>query len=159
MSEAERVKDFTLGAGRDVPNRPRQMTRDEVLFLVGMKLSEIVELVQTVTDTTDEAVELVRNRVTVDLKRNYKKPEDVIQIMADQADAVVDCNYYGYDAFAKCGINLSKVFDVVHQANMNKRFSDGTFHKRDDGKIIKPEGWVEPNIYEEIQRQMNNGSW
>lgn len=158
-SEATRVREFTLAAGREVPDRPRPMTREEVLFLVGMKLSEIVELVQTVTDSADEAVQLVKDRVAVDLKRNYVKPTNPIQIIADQADAAVDGRYYDYDAFAKCGVNLGRVFNVVHQANMNKRFPDGKFHKRDDGKVIKPPGWVEPDIEAEIRLQIFEGAW
>ncbi len=159
VSDAEKVRQFTKGCGRECPTEPRVMTRDEVKFLIGMMLSEIVELAQTVTDSADEAVELVRERVAVDLKRNYVKPEDKFQLIADQADAVVDCAYYAHDAFAKTGVNLSRVFDIVHQANMNKRFPDGTFHKREDGKIIKPPGWTEPNIRQEIIEQYQEGSF
>lgn len=158
-SEAVQVREFTHGCGRVCPEHPRVMTRTEVEFLIGMMLSEIVELAQTVTADSDEALDMVRNRVQVDLKRNYVKPTYEVDIIADQADAVVDCAYYSYDAFAKVGVNLSKVFDVVHKANMDKRFPDGNFHKRDDGKIIKPPNWQEPNVSGEIARQIREGSW
>ena len=159
LSEAAMVREFTMGCGRECPERPRPMTRDEVSFLIGMMLSEIVELAQTVTDDSDEAVNLVKDLVRTDLKRNYIKPTDSVDIIADQADAVVDCAYYGYDAFAKTGVNLRRVFNVVHKANMDKRFPDGTFQKREDGKIIKPPGWCEPDIRAEIERQIHDGSW
>ena len=33
------------------------------------------------------------------------------------------------------------------------------FLKREDGKIIKPVGWQEPDIVGEITRQMKMGAW
>lgn len=51
------------------------------------------------------------------------------------------------NAAAKNGIDLSKVFDAVHQANMDKKDKKtGKFIKRDDGEILKPEGWKPANI-------------
>jgi predicted HAD superfamily Cof-like phosphohydrolase len=158
-SEAAQVREFTMGCGRSCPDKPSLMTYDEAKFLIGMMLSEIVELAQTVTSGPDQAVELVRGLVTVDLKRNYVKPTDEIDLIAQQADAAVDCAYYAYDAFVKKGINLRSIFNVVHKANMDKRFPDGTFHKRDDGKIIKPPNWQEPDIRGEVERQKREGAW
>jgi predicted HAD superfamily Cof-like phosphohydrolase len=159
LNPALAVREFTLATGRSVPDTPRPMTYDEVKFLIGMKLSEMVEFAQTVTPDADTAVELVRGLVATDLKSNYVKPTDPIDIIADQADAEVDSAYYGFNAFAKCGVNLARVFDQVHTANMAKRFPDGTFHKREDNKVIKPPGWREPDIRAEIARQYNQGSW
>jgi len=159
LSDAEKVRQFTKGCGRECPVEPRVMTYNEVKFLIGMMLSEIVELAQTVTADADEAVELVRSLAVIDLKRNYVKPTDQLQLIADQADAAVDCAYYAYDAFAKTGVNLSYVFGLVHKANMDKRFPDGTFHTRDDGKIIKPPNWKAPDILAEILVQYQEGSF
>ena len=89
FSDAEKVKEFTVGCGRTVPDRPRLMTRDEVKILIGMKLSELVELAQTVTDTPTEAVEMVRGLVATDLKTSYIKPTDIVELIAHQADAEV----------------------------------------------------------------------
>ena len=52
----------------------------------------------------------------------YKtKEEKSVAQAADQADALVDVYYYSLNAAAKQGLNLSSVFNIVHQANMNKR--------------------------------------
>ena len=72
---------------------------------------------------------------------------------------MVDSWYYMLDTACKHGINLSAIFDKVHEANMSKRFPDGTFHRREDGKIEKPPGWTPPNISGEINRQYREGSW
>jgi hypothetical protein len=54
---------------------------------------------------------------------------------------------------------VDKVFNLVHEANMNKKFPDGTFHKNDEGKIIKPPNWVEPNVVEEVAEWIKHGTW
>lgn len=52
------------------------------------------------------------------------------------------------------------MFHVVHAANMAKRDPQtGKFIKREDGKIIKPMGWVPPNVEGEIERQVKVGAW
>lgn len=36
--------------------------------------------------------------------------------------------------------------DLVHKANMDKRWDDGEIHRREDGKILKPPTWEEPDL-------------
>ena len=52
-------------------------------------------------------------------------------------------------------MNIDKIFDLVHEANMNKRLPNGEFLMREDGKVLKPEGWKSANLQEEIQKQIN----
>lgn len=41
--------------------------------------------------------------------------------------------------------NLDAAFKLVHEANMKKRFPDGTFHlRKEDGKVLKPPGFQDP---------------
>lgn len=83
-----------------------------------------------------------------------------ISQIADQADALVDVEYYMLDCACKKGVNMSALFGVVHAANMAKRDpATGKFIKRDDGKIVKPAGWQPPDIDAEILRQTKNGAW
>ena len=82
------------------------------------------------------------------------------EIIANQHDAFVDIYYYSLNCSAKNGVNLSSIFKLVHDANMAKKDPEsGRFLRREDGKIIKPAGWVEPNITEEIIRQTNKGAF
>ncbi len=156
---AQRVKQFTEeSTGIQCPSTPRPMTKEEVQFLVGMMVSELVELAQTVEDSVEDAQLLVINKVSTDLNREYKKPTTPVETAAHQADAIVDMYYYGMNAACKVGINLTPVMDAVHDANMRKK-KDGKFEKRPDGKIVKPDGWTPPDIEAEIVRQQNSGSW
>jgi predicted HAD superfamily Cof-like phosphohydrolase len=67
-------------------------------------------------------------------------------VLTDQADAMIDIIYYIMNAAAKKGIDLDAVLEEVHAANMRKAGPDGKFQRREDGKILKPEGWVPPNL-------------
>lgn len=79
---------------------------------------------------------------------------------AEQADALVDAIYYICDTAVRHGLNLDRVFDIVHGANMQK-VVDGRVIRRDDGKILKPEGWQDPGplLLVEMARQTRDGSW
>lgn len=161
-SEAHQVVEFTEGSQHvNCPVAPNPLSKEEVCFVTRMVLSELVELVQTVCETDEEAVAFLKERVETDISNYDRCFDDPDQLAADQADAAVDAIYYLYNCFGKKGINLSAVFDVVHAANMAKRDPEsGKFIRREsDGKVLKPPGWQAPNILTEIQRQKTEGSW
>ncbi len=160
MSDADKVREFTDGSQGSVLHQPNPMNQQEVSFIVSMVLSEIVELVQTVCETDKEVIDFIIQRVKTDLNQ-YERSDDEDVIASDQADAAVDMIYYLYNCFGKKGINLSRVFDLVHEANMAKRDpKTGKFIRRElDGKILKPKHWKPPDILSEIKRQKIEGSW
>lgn len=54
-------------------------------------------------------------------------------------------------------IPVEKVFNAVHESNMAKRDPEtGKFIIRGDGKVMKPEGWKAPNVYEIIWNTPSN---
>ncbi len=154
MSDAELVKQFTQETGSVIPIIPTLMTKDETFFLIKMMLDEIMELAATVSPSTEAKYNMIK--MICESKDIPKIASSDTYIMAEQYDALVDCYYYSLNAAAKKGVNLSDIFKVVHQANMNKKI-DGVFMKREDGKIMKPKGWVSPDIEAEIIRQTKNG--
>lgn len=157
LSDSERVREFT--GKENCQNTPTVMNKAEVQFIIGMVVSELVELAQTVVDA-DEAKKMITSSVDIDLNENYSIPTDEDELIGDQIDAAADIYIYLLDAFGKKGVNLSKVFNIVHESNMNKRFpEDGKFHYREDGKKIKPPSWQPPDIKSEIVRQKKYGAW
>lgn len=160
MSNSYKVKQFTEESMNIVcPATPQKMNKQEVIFLIKMLESEIVELAQTVCDNPQDALDLVKNCIGTDFNMNYKKPTSDAEIIAQQVDAGVDMEYYFKNAMAKKGINTDSVFNLVHGANMAKKWDDGKFHRREDSKIIKSPNWKEPDIVGEINRQINKGAW
>ena len=158
MSDAELVRQFTKETGSNVPNEPQLMSKEEVFFLIKMMLDEIMELGATVSEPREVKLNMIK--MITDSKDIDKIIGPNLEIIGEQGDALIDCYYYSLNAAAKKGINLSKIFEVVHKANMDKRDPvTGKFIKRDDGKIIKPPGWLPPNITGEILRQIKEGSF
>ena len=158
---AEAVYQFTTESGTNCPVVPTLMNKDQVLFITRMVISELDELVCTVTENKQESQKVLEEALsTRDPCSNFKYENEVDRIGA-QGDAMVDAWYYMLNVAARHGMNLSSIFDVVHAANMAKKDSQtGKFIKREsDGKIMKPKDWKSPDITGEIQRQMSVGNF
>lgn len=65
--------------------------------------------------------------------------------LLDFIDAIQDLKYVLYGAELALGIDSETHFAEVHDANMRKLGPDGNPIYREDGKILKPEGWVGPD--------------
>jgi predicted HAD superfamily Cof-like phosphohydrolase len=147
MSNYEKVQQFTEEAWEiKCPEKPQLMSKKDVIFLISMILSETVELAETVTNSPKEAFELVQSCMGTDLHTTITDKNEP-ETICEQMDALVDIWYYSLNMAAKYGMNLSKVFDIVHDANMAKKDPiTGSFIKREsDGKILKPLGWQSPD--------------
>ena len=64
-------------------------------------------------------------------------------------DALADIIYIAYGVAIAHGIDLRPIFAEVHRTNMAKE-GGGT---REDGKILKPEGWEPPRIEDLLREQ------
>lgn len=65
-------------------------------------------------------------------------------------DAMLDESYFVAGTLVEMGLNLEIGIDIVHQANMAKVWPDGELHRDEDGKVLKPEGWVPPEARLEL---------
>lgn len=87
--------------------------------------------------------------------------EDIVEM----ADALVDLIYVAIGTAVAYGINLRPIFRMVHEANMRKApysrqeamRAARAGRKIPVGKIMKPDGWVPPNVEGEIRRQQMEG--
>lgn len=70
---------------------------------------------------------------------------DEATTIVDQMDALVDAIVYICDCANRHGMNLDPMLEIVHQANMRKVGPNGEVTRREDGKIMKPEGWTGPD--------------
>lgn len=66
----------------------------------------------------------------------------------EMIDALCDLIYVANGSAVSMGIDLAPFFQDVHEANMRKLGPDGKPVVREDGKVIKPEGWVGPRTGE-----------
>lgn len=161
-SNAYQVKEFTEGStGKPCPEKPQVMSPEKVKFIIRMVISELDELACTVTTDVTERDRLMQECLDErDKCSQFSYPTDV-DLIAAQNDALVDAWYYSLNLSAQHGVNLSAIFDIVHQANMAKRDpATGKFIRREsDGKVIKPAGWKSPDIEAEIKRQIEEGGF
>ena len=72
--------------------------------------------------------------------------------LAAIADGGVDSIVVILGAMIYYGIDIRPIWDIIHKTNMAK--AGGRFNP--DGKLLKPEGWVGPDIAGEIRRQIAN---
>lgn len=111
------VKEFQTAVGQHVGTKPEFPDGDERVLRMRLMREEFEEYLQ--------------GEYKNDLENIAKELADIIYIACGTA--------------ASYGIPLDKVFKEVHNSNMAK-LVDGKPVRRDDGKILKPEGWQPPNI-------------
>ena len=104
---------------------------------------------------SEEAIAFIREMVNDELD----ELEEAVNTI-EQADALVDAIYYICDTAVRHGMNLDPLFNIVHRANMQK-VVDGKVIRREDGKIMKPDCWQDPEPFlrKEMERQDKDGSW
>jgi predicted HAD superfamily Cof-like phosphohydrolase len=64
----------------------------------------------------------------------------------EMIDAICDLLVVTYGAANAMGIDIEPFFEEVHRSNMAKVGADGKVVMREDGKVLKPEGWKPPRI-------------
>ncbi len=94
--------------------------------------------------------DLARQKLRDDLLREeVNEFIDALQVgdIVDVADAIADCIYILIGTALEFGIPLDRVWAEVQRSNMAKVDPvTGKATKREDGKILKPEGWQAPDI-------------
>jgi predicted HAD superfamily Cof-like phosphohydrolase len=160
-TRSEKVKIFTEESlNKKLPDKPRLLTKEEIFFVIKMNCEELQELLMTVVPSTEDVKEVLLDIVSKsNSPQNYNYDKTEIELITEQVDAFVDIDYYNCNAAAKAGMNVDDVFDVVHQANMNKKFNDGTFHRNELGKVIKPPDWQEGDLITIINKWNSYGTW
>ncbi len=153
------VKEFSSTAmNAGIPSIPTPATKDEVKFITRMVLSELQEMHLTVFPSEERNQEKLNSFMKecleeVDVPKKMLTSFDSEQeIVIEQYDALADAIYYMYDFSCRHGVNLDILLEEIHSSNMAKKWHDGSFHKRTDGKVLKPPGWQEPNIKKCLER-------
>lgn len=136
QSPYEMVRDFHEAFGHPVETKPSADVDDNTRDLR-------VRLIQEEFEEFCTAVYGKEVWVTVDVQPSstVAKPDIV-----EAADALADMVYVIAGAALVYGVDLDAVFDVVHKSNMAKLGPDGKPIYREDGKVMKPEGWTPPDV-------------
>lgn len=98
--------------------------------------------------------QVIHNRLKL-IRQELRELDDAIvaRDIVEVADALTDLQYVIQGAFLAFGIDADACHREVHASNMRKHGPDGTVLRNVDGKVMKPKGWVPPNIDIVLKRQ------
>lgn len=138
-------------------------------------VKNLKKLLLNVGYTGDESTLILINGIMMD-RSKVEKSDDTIRIRTEQMDAFIDILYYLGNTCSKNNLNFTilgheqatilhdislivqrwafamkipfrKAFFIVHSDNMRKVFYDGCYHIRADGKVLKPPGFKNTDLY------------
>jgi len=109
------------------------------------KACDVQEWFKNLEDIPEEVYQL-RLRLLEEEFNEFKKAH-AEKDKVEMADALADMIYIAVGTANVMNIPLDKVWNEVQRSNMAKVDpSTGKVTKREDGKILKPEGWTPPQI-------------
>lgn len=163
----EQVKEFHAIFNHPVGSKPTPLTLERMTDRKKWEIEEAVEAVHSASSSdeefnkaVDKLIEGIEKARDKSLKESY--PQSELDKLVAQSDALVDGAYFISGDFTEMGIQPDKLFEIVHQANLSKLFTDENGKKypkyrESDGKILKsPEFFEpEPKIKEEIENQID----
>jgi predicted HAD superfamily Cof-like phosphohydrolase len=79
--------------------------------------------------------------------------ETVEPDLVEMADAITDTLVVTYGAANAIGLYVPPAWDEVQRSNLSKVWPDGTIHKREDGKVIKPDTYSPADLAMVIKKQ------
>ena len=74
--------------------------------------------------------------------------------LIEMADAIGDTLVVTYGAANALGIQVKPVWDEIQRSNLSKTWPDGTIHKREDGKVVKPPTYSPADIETVLLKQV-----
>ena len=144
------VHEFHLAMNQPVLAKPQVPSEARVRLRLRLIAEEFFELLDAVLEQGG-GLSLARGFVAkaIDGEQDGVGPSRVNVDLPALADACADLDYVVEGTRLEFGINGWPIAVEVHRSNMQKRDAS----KRDDGKILKPEGWTPPDIEGELEKQ------
>lgn len=147
MSIQAGVKEFMVGVGQNVPDKPTEPSNDQKILRTRLLVEEVLEFAEaagvSIYTLGPDGIEILKME---NLTFDVTGPTDFVEI----ADACADINYVSYGAAITYGIDLDPVEAEVQKTNLAK-IPGG--YKDENGKWCKPKGWVAPDIKSIIEKQ------
>lgn len=139
----EQVAEFHRAMKCPERSNPGEIPEERVRLRLKLIGEEFLELVYAMTDSKGDLSDAVAEfRETID--------DAIIKVdMVKMTDALADLDYVVEGTRLEFGIDGDLIAGAVHAANMAKLGGP----TREDGKILKPEGWKPPDIEGELRRQ------
>lgn len=143
-----------LTTNRD--NKLREQVR-EFHEAFGVKIADRLDITMDDEELNELRLGLIVEECQELIEAVYQPDQDI----CDVADALGDLRYVIEGAALSWGIPLDLVTDEIHRSNMTKLGPDGIAVFREDGKILKGDGFEEPQLTRllmEFSRDEDNGT-
>lgn len=95
--------------------------------------------------------EEVNNELLPAVVKFTREPSTVT--LTSVLDGLVDSVYVLYQLSNTLKLPFDAAFREIHNSNMAKRGLDGKVTFRNDGKVLKPEGWTPPKLHALLSRE------
>lgn len=132
----EMVRDFHLKFHIPIAEKPTIPSDKRLQLKLRLIAEEFIELLEACYD-----MPLSIDNISNLLNRLILMSEPKINLL-QVADSLADLAYVIEGMNLECGISSAPILIAVHGANMKKE--PGI--ERSDGKILKPDGWMAPDI-------------
>lgn len=117
---------------------------DKTTLYAGLVMEEVCELLESIRV---EDREFQRALGVMDSISYALKNSDQEFNKAEALDAALDIAWVALClAYTLTGDNLPKAWAELHRSNIVDKQIDGKFVKNENGKVIKPSTWTEPNF-------------
>lgn len=143
------VKEFTVGSASEkkpICTEPTSLSKEQILFLVKMILSEYAELLSTVCFSMMDVRETMEKIYLLPIGE-YECYDEISPSLCSEL-LILYCVSLINNWKAMTKDYLLVLFNEVHAANMRKR--DPTTLKfiirEADGKVLKPDSWYGPDL-------------
>jgi predicted HAD superfamily Cof-like phosphohydrolase len=143
------VTDFHLAVGQPVLDKPQVPSDERVRLRARLITEEFFETMRALFQDEERNDPYSWINVSEDNMRSAIERSRIVARLPELVDGLADLDYVVEGTRLEFGINGIPIAAEVHRANMAKAV--GT--KREDGKILKPDGWKPPDIEGELRRQ------
>jgi len=140
------VTEFHKVMGQPIVLKPTVPSDDRVRLRLKLIAEEFFELLDA-TLLNSSKVQVPRRQMEAVMHAIENAPVQVE--LPEFVDALADLDYVIEGTRLEFGINGAPIADAVHAANIAKVGSG----RREDGKVMKPEGWKPPDIAGELRKQ------
>lgn len=143
-----RVTEFHKKFNQPILTTPQIPSRDRILLRLSLMTEEFFETVQSCIDGRSNNAFAILKRAKCEIEEVFTKCPLTVNL-PDFADGLTDQDIINEGTRLEFGIQREGIESLVHAANMKKEGGG----LRDDGKILKPAGWIAPDIDGELRRQ------
>ncbi len=144
------LRQMMTAASQTINNFPTVPSDKDIHLRNQLITEEVLEFLTATLGNTPEARDtLVKmEQVLSELKAMSSNDVKVVNVdMLEVVDALVDIEVINIGTALTYGINIDAGFNIVHESNMAKvNPQTGRMDKNEFGKIIKPAGWVAPDL-------------